>query len=140
VRRLGVATGAGVVAAVLVVASPALASYLDSATATAAFTTTSLAAPTGVGAAGGCAGTLQPKVTLTWTATTTTFATGYDVYRAVGLGASTYLTTVTPRTATSYVDTAVSLLTSYTYTLKTKYQSWTKASSTAAAITPAVCL
>ena len=139
-RRLSLATGAGVVAAVLVAASPALASYLDSATATATFTTTSLAAPTGVGAVGGCAGTLQPKVTVTWTATVTTFATGYDVYRAVGLGPSTYLTTVSPRTTVTYVDTAVAILTQYTYTLKTKYQSWTKASSTATATTPAVCL
>ena len=137
-RRLG--TVSAVVAGVLAAASPALATYLDSATATATFTTTSLAAPTGVGAVGGCAGTLAPKVTLTWTATTSTFATGYDIYRAVGAGGSVYLTTVTPRTTVTYVDTAVSLVTSYTYTLKTKYQSWTKASSTASATTPAVCL
>lgn len=125
---------------VIGVATPAIAAYSDSATSASAFTTTQLAAPTGVSAAGGCAGTLAPKVTLTWTATATTFATGYDVYRAIGGGASNYLTTVTPRTTVTYVDTAVSLLTSYTYTLKTRYQSWTKASATASATTPVVCL
>ena len=134
-RRLTVAAAMGV----LVLASPALALYLDSATATAGFTTTQLAPPTAVGATGGCSGT-SPKVTVTWTATTTTFATGYDVYRAVGVGPSTYLTTVTPRTTVAYVDTAVLLLTSYTYTVKTRYASWSTASATASATTPLLCL
>lgn len=134
-RRLTVLATIGVVA----LATPALATYLDSANAAAAFTTSQLAAPTGVAAAGSCSGGL-PRVTVTWTATTTAFATGYDVYRAVGLGPSTYLTTVTPRTKVSYIDTAVGLLTSYTYTLKTRYVSWSKASSTASATTPLVCL
>jgi hypothetical protein len=124
----------------LLVASPAIATLGDSATAASAFTTTSLAAPTGVAATGGCVGLGTPKVTLTWTATATTFATGYDIYRAVGAGAPTLLTSVSPRTVVSYTDTAVLVLTSYTYTVRTKYQNWIKASSSASATTPAVCL
>jgi len=136
VRRLTL----GVVAGVVAVASPALASYADSATASATFTTTSLAAPTGLSATGGCAGTLAPKVTLAWTATTSTFATGYDIYRQIGAGAPSLLTSVSPRTVVGYTDTAVSILTSYTYTVRTGFQSWTKTSSAASATTPAVCL
>ena len=126
--------------AVLLAASPALASYLDTATATAHFTARTLAAPTGLSATGGCAGTLAPKVTLSWTATASTYATGYDIYRAVGAGAPALLTSVSPRTVVAYTDTAVSVLTSYTYTVRTKYQSWVTSSSSASATTPAVCL
>jgi hypothetical protein len=129
-----------VAAGLVLVATPAVATLGDSATASAAFTTTSLAAPTGLTATAGCVGLATPKVTLSWTATTSTYATGYDVYRAVGAGASTLLTSVSPRTTVTYVDTAVSLLTSYTYTVKTRYASWTKASGTASATTAAVCL
>jgi hypothetical protein len=133
-------TALAVAFAVLVVAPPALAKYLDPATATASFTTTSLAAPTGVSAAGGCAGTLTPKVTVTWTASASAFTTGYDVYRAVGVGPSTFLASVSGRTTVAFVDTAVLVATSYTYTLRSRYQSWSKASPSAAATTPAVCL
>jgi hypothetical protein len=135
---------AAVVAVLLVVAvaGPAVGSFLDSATAASTLSTTQLAAPTGLTATAGCTTTIPklPKVTLSWTATTTTFATGYDIYRAVGAGPSTLLTTVSPRTTVTYVDNAVLVLTSYTYTVKTRFQLWTKASSTASATTPAVCL
>jgi hypothetical protein len=127
-------------AALVLVATPAVATLGDSATASAAFTTTTLAAPTGLTATAGCAGLAAAKVTLGWTATTSAFATGYDVYRAVGGGASTFLASVSPRTTVAYVDTAVSLLTQYTYTVKARFAAWSTASGTASATTGAVCL
>jgi hypothetical protein len=126
--------------AILLLASPALATLGDSATSSSSFTTTQLAAPTALDAVGGCAGLASPKVTLTWTATATTFATGYDIYRAVGVGPSVFLASVSPRTTVTYTDTAVVGLTSYTYIVRTKYQSWTKASTPDPATTPGVCL
>lgn len=134
-RRLVVA----VLAVVLGAAVPAVATMGDSASSASAFTTSSMAAPTGVTATGGCNG-LFPKVTVGWTATATTYATGYDIYRAVGAGPSALLTSVSPRTTTSYVDSAVVLLTSYTYTVVTRFEAWTKASATASATTPVLCL
>ena len=128
-----------VMVVVLAAAAPAVATMGDSATSASTVTTSSLAAPTGVTATAGCNG-LLPKVTLAWTATATTYATGYDVYRAVGAGPASLLTTITPRTTVGYVDSAVVVLTSYTYTVVTRFQSWTKASSTASATTPALCL
>jgi hypothetical protein len=127
---------------VLAVAGPAVGSFLDPATAASTLSTTQLAAPTGLTATAGCTATIPklPKVTLSWTATTSAFATGYDVYRAVGIGPSTFLATVTPRTTVTYVDSAVLVATSYTYTVKTRYAAWTKASSTASATTPTLCL
>jgi len=127
-------------AALVLVANPALATLGDGATASAAFTTTTLAAPTGLTATAGCAGLAAAKVTLGWTATTSAFATGYDVYRAVGGGASTFLASVSPRTTVAYVDTAVSLLTQYTYTVRARFAAWSTASGTASATTGAVCL
>ena len=127
-------------AGVLLVATPAVATMGDSASASAAFTTTTLAAPTGLTATAGCVGLAAAKVTLGWTASASTFATGYDVYRAVGAGPSTFLASVSPRTTVAYVDTSVALLTSYTYTVKTRFASWSKASVTASATTAAVCL
>jgi len=131
---------AGLPLAMLLVATPAVATLGDSATSSASFTTTSLEAPTGLDAVGGCAGFGSPKVTLTWTATTTTFATGYDIYRAIGVGSPTLLTSVSPRTVVTYTDTAVAVLTSYTYTVRTRYQSWSKTSTSDSATTPALCL
>jgi hypothetical protein len=132
----------GALLLVAAVGAPALASYGDSATAASTLRTTQLAAPTGLTATGGCSSGLPklPRVTLSWTATTSSFATGYDVYRAVGGGTQTLLTTLSPRTVTSYVDSAVLVATSYTYSVRTRYASWSKASSNASASTPVLCL
>lgn len=127
-------------AVVVLVATPAVATMGDSASASAALATTTLAPPTGLTATAGCVGLAAAKVTLGWTASTSAFATGYDVYRAVGAGSSTFLASVSPGTTVAYVDTAVSLLTSYTYTVKARFASWSKASGTASATTAAVCV
>ena len=128
----------GALALLVAVGAPTLAADADSATAGSTFGTTSLAAPTGLSATAGCNG-LAAKVTLSWTATASTYATGYDVYRAVGAGASTLLTSVAGRTTTTYTDNAVSLLTTYTYVVRARYQSWSKASSSASATTANLC-
>lgn len=132
----------GALLLLLLVAGPALGSFADGSTAASTLRTTSLSAPTGLSASGGCSGGLPklPRVTLSWTATTTPFATGYDVYRGIGAGSQTLLTTLSPRTVTSYVDSAVLVATSYSYSVRTRYLSWSKASSTASATTPVLCL
>jgi hypothetical protein len=132
----------GALLLVVAVGGPALGSFADSATAASTLRTTQLAAPTGLSATGGCSTGIPklPRVTLSWTATTSTFATGYDVYRAVGGGTQTLLTTLSPRTVASYVDSAVIVATSYTYSVRTRYALWSKASSNASATTPVVCL
>lgn len=132
------ATVLGALALLVAVGAPTLASYADSAIARSTLSTTQLAAPTGLSATPGCNG-LSAKVTLSWTATSSTYATGYDVYRAVGAGSSTLLASVSGRTTTTYTDTSVSLLTSYTYVVRARYQSWSKASSSASATTANLC-
>jgi hypothetical protein len=134
-----------VVGALLLVAAvgaPALGSFADAATAASTLRTTQLAAPTGLTAAGGCSSGLPklPRVTLSWTATTSTFATGYDVYRGLTAGTQTLLTSLSPRTVTSYIDSTAVLGTTYSYSVRTRFASWSKASSNASATTPVLCL
>ncbi|MGH2784234.1 MAG: hypothetical protein ACRDJ1_03150 [Actinomycetota bacterium] len=106
------------------------------------FTTATLLAPTGLGAAAGCQ-FLAPKITLNWTATTSTFADGYDVYRSTTNGGPYgAIGHVTGRTTTTYNDASgLSLNTTYYYVLKSTAYGWTSAnSSQASAKTPLICL
>jgi fibronectin type 3 domain-containing protein len=106
-----------------------------------ALTTATLQAPTALGAAAGC-NVLSPKITLTWSSTTSTFADGYDVHRGTANGGPySNIAHVTGRTAVSYVDTSVTLNKTYYYVLRATAFSWTSASSNQAnATTPIICL
>jgi hypothetical protein len=73
----------------------------------------------------------DPTVTLTWTATTDTWATGYEVARSPG---ST--TSVSGQSTTTWTDTTTAAATGYTYTIKSVYGTWR---STPQAATVAHC-
>lgn len=90
------------------------------------FTTSTMAAPTGLAAAGGAT-----KIVLTWTATTTSYATGYNVLRGTASGGPyTQIAQVTPRTATTYTDSPAAG--TYYYVLQAYFQNWTSANSSQA--------
>ncbi len=62
-------------------------------------------------------------VSLSWTATTKTWAAGYHVYRATALaGPYSQIATVTPRTTVTYVDSPADG--TYYYTVRAYLQSW----------------
>jgi hypothetical protein len=106
------------------------------------FSSATLQAPTGLAASGGCTALLAPKVTLTWTATSSTFADGYDVYRGTASGGPySNIGHVVGRTTTTYTDTSVNLNRTYYYVLRSTAFSWTSANSAqASATTPLICL
>jgi hypothetical protein len=107
-----------------------------------AFSTATLQPPTGLSAAAGCQ-FLAPRITLTWTATSSTFADGYDVYRSTTSGGPySSIAHVTGRTTASYVDASgLSLNTTYYYVLRSTAHSWSSANSTqTSAKTPLICL
>ena len=82
--------------------------------------TNTLAPPTGLAAS--VSGT---SVTLTWTATPSSFASGYNVLRSTTSGGPyTQIAQVTPRTTLTYVDSTVTAGTTYYYVLRAYYQSW----------------
>ena len=130
---------AGFVLATVLTATLAQASFFRSQSASLPVATGSLAAPTGLSAVPGCAGTLNPKITLSWTATASTFATGYVVRRRLDGGIYTTVATVSGRTTTTYTDTGLLGNTAYQYVVQASYESWTADSSAASATTPFVC-
>lgn len=103
-----------------------------------------LVAPTGLSATGGCqALILGPKMTLNWTATASTFATGYTVWRSTTHGSGySQIATLSGRATVTYVDTTVSgVSTTYFYVLQAAFSNWTSANSVeASGTTPTLCL
>ena len=94
--------------------------------------TNTLAPPTGLAAS--VSGT---NVTLTWTATPSSFASGYDVLRStISGGPYTQIAQVTPRTTLTYVDSTVTAGTTYYYVLRAYYQSWLSTSTAQVSATP----
>ena len=88
------------------------------------FTAATLNPPTNHTATGG------ECISNSWTATGSTFATGYDLLRStVSGGPYTSVATVTPRTAASYADTPPSAGTYY-YIMRSYYQNWTSSYTT----------
>lgn len=106
--------------------------------------TATLVAPTGLSATGGCQALIVgPKMTLNWTATTSSFAAGYTVWRSTTHGSGySQIATVSGRTTVTYTDTTVSgLSTTYFYVLQATFASWSSAnSSEASGTTPSLCV
>lgn len=73
---------------------------------------------------------------VTWTATSSTFAAGYYVYRTQTSGCCyTLVSTETPRTDTSFNDPGVSKDQTYYYIVTAYVQNWTSPSTPEVAIT-----
>ena len=93
--------------------------------------TANLSAPTGLAAA--CV-TLSSNVTLTWTATVSTVASGYKILRATTTGGPYVpIATVSGRTTTTYTDTIGLLQTQY-YVVEATRNNWTSANSNQAGV------
>ena len=97
--------------------SVSLARLSDTDTAGGAFDTDVLSPPTGPAASGGA------SVTLTWTATSKTWAAGYTIWRAAAsAGPYSQIDTVTPRTTETYTDSPSAG--TYYYQVRAFYQNW----------------
>jgi hypothetical protein len=130
---------AGFVTATVLTATLAQASFLRSQSASMNVATGALAAPTSLSAVPGCAGTLNPKITLTWTATTSAYATGYVIRRRLIGGIYATVATVSGRTTTTYTNSGLLGNTTYQYVVQASYASWTADSTAASATTPTLC-
>jgi hypothetical protein len=81
------------------------------------FITDTLDAPTGLTATGGA------SITLNWTATADTYATGHRVYRSTTNGGPySQVAELTPRTTTTYDDNPVAG--TYYYVVRSFHQNW----------------
>ncbi len=103
-------------------ASTSLARFTDAAVSTGALASDTLAPPTALGASGGT------SVTLTWTPTSDSYATGYDVRRGtVSGGPYTSVGSVTPGSASSTTDSPGTG--TWFYVLRSVFQGWASADS-----------
>lgn len=131
-----------VLSAVTVAGPAAFAAFTDRASTTGlSVTSSSLAGPSALTAVSSCNGPLKAKVALSWTPTTSTYATGYVVVRRVsGTVLFSDLAAVTGRTTTSYTDTTALTVMTYDYQVRAVFQQWTGSSLSASAPTPLVCV
>jgi hypothetical protein len=126
-RRAAVLVLAAIIAVPLAAAPVTLARLTSSPTSTGSFSTIALAAPTSLA---GVNGTLA---TLTWTPSTTSAATGYNVLRSATSGSGyAPVKTVTPLSAATTTDTPANG--TWYYVLQTYLGSWTSANSNEASV------
>lgn len=87
--------------------------------------TGTLEAPTSPAtAAGTCLILVGDEIVVTWTATTSLKADGYEILRAVGSGAYSTRALLTGGTTQSFTDSTLSFSTQYHYIVKAKKESW----------------
>jgi hypothetical protein len=129
-RRLGLAAVTVLVPALLGTSTAAsLARLTDADSSSQAIATDTLDPPTGLAAAGGA------TASLTWTATTDSYASGYEVRRGtVSGGPYALITTVSPRTTVATTDAPGSNGT-YFYVLRSIFQNWRSVDSNQASAT-----
>jgi hypothetical protein len=118
-------------------ALPVSAAWLSTASQAHQISTATLAPPTGTSAAtGNCVPVLSVQVQVSWTATPSTFADGYRVFRsATSGGPYSLIGTVGGRTTTSFTDTGVTFLTTYHYVVQATRDLWRSVNSTQASFT-----
>lgn len=103
--------------------------------------TATLQPPTGLSALASCDGADSAKIELSWTASASSFADGYDVYRsAVDVGPYTKIDHITGRATVGYANWGLTTNSTYFYVLQSTAQYWTSTDSNqAGATTPATC-
>lgn len=106
--------------------------------------TATLAAPTGTGAARGvCVPAISNQVNVSWTATASTFADGYEIARGTASGGPySIIGSVSGLATVIYTDTTPAFATTYHYVVRAKKFAWRSANSNQGSVTTpsALCL
>lgn len=112
--------------ALLLTASAASAAFLDGESVSATVSTDTLQPPTALAAGHGpCTAAVVASITLTWTATASTWADGYEVRASlVSGGPYTVIGTVTGRDTTTFTATGLAFATSYHYVVRATKGNW----------------
>jgi hypothetical protein len=121
----------GATVAVLASAGVAAAQFTRTASVAMSASTATLAAPTGLSAAQvNCVKNQAPQISLSWTASSSTFTTGYTIMRATTTGGPYTTLGSTASGTTTYTDTSgTSPSTTYYYVVDATYLSWTARSN-----------
>jgi hypothetical protein len=91
--------------------------------------------PSGLAAARNCVRNAHNWVRLTWTATPSAFADGYQLFRALGAGTPVSIATISGGGAVTYTDKSVNASRTYSYTIQATYLGWRSTISNTATIT-----
>jgi hypothetical protein len=122
----------------LVFTSLAIAQFTRTASASLPLSSTTLAPPTALSPVQtNCKNSKPPEITVTWTATTSAFATGYTVERAPAAGGpfATVATLASGTTSTVDPDLTLAYTTTYFYRVSSTFHSWTGTSAVASVTT-----
>lgn len=118
----------GLVTAALATSSVAFAAFTSAHTATTTLGTDVLAPPTNPATTHGPCTPLSASITVTWTATTSSWADGYEILGSLlATGPFTPVATVNGVGTTSYTVTALSFGTTYHYVVKARKANWRSA-------------
>lgn len=137
-RMLARAAAAGLCLALSLDAAGALASFTSAPSAPSmTVSTATLAAPSGLGATNtNCVVLTSTQVRLDWTATSSSWADGYEILRAlVSGGPYTAIGTVSGQGTTTYTDTTVTFSLTYHYVVRATRNNWRSGDSNQASIT-----
>lgn len=131
-RRTPTLVAAAMMFGVLASAQVAWASFNDSATASASYTAGVLAAPTSPAAAAGtCTVGTGDRTVLSWTATTSSWATGYEIARSTTAGGPyTVIATVSGVSTTTYTDGPLAFSTTFYYAIRSTKNVWRSTDAT----------
>ena len=123
---------AALAAPLLVIQAVAFAGWVDSATASASYSTGSLAPPTNPATAAGiCVVVVGDRIVVSWTATTSTWADGYLVARStISGGPYTVVGTLSGQGTTTFNDGPLAFSTTYHYVVRATKGAWVSADTT----------
>ena len=132
--RARLAAAAAAVAVALALVGVASATFSTSqSTGPQTLATASVAAPAGLTWTSDCQSKGSTKwnyVRLDWTATASSFATGYEIWRGSGLsGTRTLIATVSGLGTTTWTDTTVAESSPYNYAVRAVYGGWSSPDS-----------
>lgn len=135
--RRGILAIAIVAAALLIVQTSAWAEWTDAATASASYTTASLAAATSPGTAAGlCVLVVGDAIVVSWTATTSTWADGYEIARSTTAGGPySVVGTAVGQGTTTFTQLALAFSTTYYYVVRATKNSWRSADTAQVSLT-----
>lgn len=121
-------------------AQHAVAAFIESADATTAFSSDTLAPPSNPTVANAGCVLLKPSAQVSWTATPSTWADGYDVGRSLTAGGPyTSVATVSGQSTTSYTDEGLSMATKYYYVVRATKAGWRSQPTSEVSLTTGVC-
>lgn len=117
----------------------ASASFAQAPAASSNFAAAVLAPPTSPAAAVWTCTLLQPSIRVTWTATASTWADGYEVGRSLFSGGPYTYTAVAGQATTAYVDPGLTALTSYYYVVRATKAGWRSPLTAEVMVTTGTC-